>query len=129
MAPNWRDIVTANAPAIVSAAHASGERESVCLLLDMDAARSGAESPGINQLVVETQLRGAIPLRDPSQVYRIVCLPVSRERLLSILASHEDTSVLESKLRTGGTLILWAVCVSGDARQLIDIHIATPEIN
>ncbi len=129
MAVDWKGIVGRNARMIVRAAQALGEAEPVCVLVDLDRARAGQVSAGVLQLIAETQLQGALLLDDPDDVRRIVCLPLSRTRLLSALGKYEDVNRLDEGIKAGQTLVLWAVCFDGDERTCLDIHVATPEAN
>ena len=129
MASNWTDIVSKNVRKIVQAAQLSGEAEPVCVLVDIDDARAGKAALGVSQLIVDTKLHGAVPLADPENRRRIACLPVSRDRLLSTLEQSEEVGQLRDGLKTGGTLVLWAVCFAGDDRICLDIHLATCEAN
>jgi hypothetical protein len=129
MSVNWREVVPANKEKILRAAAAAGDPETVCVLFDIDLAREGKVAKGVLDLILVTQLHGAVPIDDPDQHCRFVCLPVSRPRLLSTLEQSEMVEELRGGLKTGGTVLVWVVCYDGPHRTCLDIHAVTPEAN
>jgi len=125
---DWNKVVSTKVREIVRAAQNAPQEAIVCAMLDIDAARAGRVSPGVQQLIADTQLVGAIPISDV-QGHRLVCIPVGLKTLITALGKYEDTAELEKRIKTGGSLILWAVCLGAEDRRLIDIHVHKPEHN
>lgn len=126
---DWNNLVSANVRAIVQAAKNAGPQEDiVCAMLDIDEARAGHASPGVQQLIADTKLAGAIPISD-DQGNRLVCVPVGLKTLIAALTKYEQTAELEKRIKTGGWLILWVVCFDGEQRTCLDIHVHNPEHN
>jgi hypothetical protein len=129
MAIDWQECVRRNIHSIVNAATAAQMgAETVCVLLDVDQARAGHASPGAMHLIAQTKLRGAVPLTEPDGS-RLACIPLCIDDLVAILSPNEETDVLETRIRNRGSIALWAVCLDGDERVCIDVHVAGPEHN
>lgn len=129
MAINWNDVVSENVRSIVQTVRScSPGTDVVCVLFDMDAARSGTASPGLQRIIADSELKGGVPIL-ASEGNRLVCLPISTSKMLSLLKDSEEVSDLQNKIHTGGSLVLWAVCFDGEQRICLDIHTHSPEFN
>jgi hypothetical protein len=125
---DWKKLVSSKVRDIVQAAqNARPQEDTVCAVLDIDDARAGRVSPGVQQLIADTKLAGAIPISD-GQGHRLVCIPVGLKTLILALTKHEQTADLEKQIKTGGSL-LWVICFDGEERTCVDIHVHSPEHN
>jgi hypothetical protein len=130
MTIDWRRVLAENMQRIVGAAQqAAHAKDPVCVLVDIDDARSGKVAPGLQALAAGTKLQGAVPVNDPEGRRRFVCIPVGYARLLELLEQHEDVGELRKRIKVGGTLVLWVLCFDGDDRICLDIHVTSPGHN
>jgi hypothetical protein len=127
MAFDWKLIIKENIGRIVQCAK-NLPGETVCVLADTNEARNPNGTGGLMKVIVETQLRNAIPVLDRLNDRKMFCLPILKSKLLTLLGPFENTDHIK-KLNTGYNLSLWVVCFDGDDRICLDIHAVTPQLN
>lgn len=127
MAIDWEELVRGNARLIARAAAESAEAEPVCVVFDT-AAAAGDRSPGLLGVIADTKLNWAVPLLDAAGTKsRVACCAVGRERLLGVLARHEDAAALRAALRLGPAGAAWVVCFDGPGRACYNLRELAPE--
>jgi hypothetical protein len=129
MAINWNEVVSQNVQTIVETAKGIAQvADAVCVLFDIDDVRQGNGTPGLQQIIAVSELKGGVPILAPDG-NRLVCLPMSASKMISSLEEHEDVTYLRDRIRTGYSLVLWAICFDRDQRTCVDIHVESPEFN
>ena len=129
MPVNWREVVSTNARDIVGVADRATPRDDVvCMLFDIDDARAGKASVGLQQVIASTKLKGALPIT-AMDGNRLVCLPIGAARLISYLDESEDTAELKQTIGRANPDVLWVICFDGEQRVCLDIHAHRPEFN
>lgn len=129
MAINWTKTVNANIRQIAEAADAIGASErGVCILFDIDNVRAGSASPGLQKIIADTKLGGAVPVTGEGG-QRLVCLPISKERTLLTLEEYEDVAELRKRLTPDTKVAVWVICFDGNERTCVDIHAQRSNLN
>ena len=129
MTINWNEVVSKNVQTIVETARGVAPVvDAVCVLFDIDDVRQGNGTPGLQHIIADSELKGGVPLLT-SEGSRLVCLPVSASKMISLLEQYEDVTDLRDRIRIGYSLVLWAICFDRDQRTCLDIHIESPEFN
>ena len=118
----------APAKIVVAAKTAIPEEDVVCLLFDIDDVHERKASLGLQVVIADSKLTGAIPITAP-EGNRLVCMPIATDELLSQLGEHEDVAELQKKTKASESLVLWVICCDGDNRTSLDIHTHRLEFN